>query len=187
MLQLNFSPFPVLETERLRLRKITEQDIESMFAIRSDADSMRYVPRPLAKTREDVTAHIKMINDGIEKNEFINWGITLKNKDEMIGILGFYRIAKEDNRAEVGYMLNKNFYRKGIMQEAIQAALIYGFEEMKLHKTDAVIDPRNTASENVLLKAGFTKEAHFKEHCFFEGEYRDDVHYALLRSEWNRQ
>ena len=180
MLELNFNPFPILETERLRLRRVEPKDVKEVFALRSDKEVMRYIAKPLMKTLSDAEAHIKMIEEGIQKHEYINWAITLKGEDTLIGILGFYRMAKEHYRTEVGYMLDGKFHKQGIMQEAIKVVLAYGFNEMKAHSITAVIDPRNTASENILLKNNFVKEAHFKEDYFFNGEFLDSVHYSLL-------
>ena len=141
---------------------------------------MRYIAKPLMKTLCDAEAHIKMIEEGIQKHEYINWAITLKEEDTLIGILGFYSMAKEHYRAEVGYMLHTNFHKQGIIKEAMPVVLEYGFRQMKLHSIEAVIDPRNTASENVLIRSGFVKEAHFKENFFYEGGFLDSVHYSLL-------
>jgi ribosomal-protein-alanine N-acetyltransferase len=180
MISLNFNPFPMLETERLHLRKITEDDKHEMFALRSDKQIMQYIARPIMKTVEETVEFIKSINDSIEKQEYINWGIALKSNNTLIGTVGFYRMAKEHYRAEVGYMLHTKFHKQGIMQEVMPVVLNYGFKQMKLHSIEAVIDPRNKASENVLVKQGFVKEAHFKENFFFDGEFLDSVHYSLL-------
>src|ERR1700756_3046068 len=152
MISLNFSPFPLLETERLYLRAITEDDKHEMFALRSDKQIMQYIARPLMTTIEEITEFIKSINSSIEKQEYINWGIALKNNNKLIGTVGFYRMAKENYRAEVGYMLHTNFHKQGIMQELMPVVLEYGFKQMNLHSIEAVIDPRNKDSENVLLK-----------------------------------
>jgi RimJ/RimL family protein N-acetyltransferase len=180
MISLNFNPFPALETERLRLRAITIDDKHEMFALRSDKQIMQYIARPLTKTLEETVEFIKSINENIEKQEYINWGIVLKTDNKLIGTVGFYRVQKENYRAEVGYMLHTNSHKQGIMQELMPIILDYGFKQMKLHSIEAVIDPRNKASENVLLKQGFVKEAHFKENFFFDGEFLDSVHYSLL-------
>ena len=185
MLTVNFNPFPVLETERLRLRQIIEDDKQEIFALRSNKDIMNYVPRPLMTSMDEAVAHIKMITENIEKQEFINWGMTLKADNKLMGVIGFYRMQKENYRAEVGYMLHTQFHKQGIMQEAITAVVEYGFTQMKLHSIEAVIDPRNTASENVLIRGGFVKEAHLKENFFYGGEFLDSVHYALLAKENN--
>ena len=85
MISLNFNPFPLLETERLLLRKITVDDKHEMFALRSDKQIMQYIARPLMKTIEETVEFIKSINENIEKQEYINWGIALKSDNKLIG------------------------------------------------------------------------------------------------------
>tara|TARA_R110000868_G_scaffold193786_3_gene438997 strand:+ start:5091 stop:5642 length:552 start_codon:yes stop_codon:yes gene_type:complete len=180
MLTINFNPFPNLETERLSLRRVVKSDVKEIFALRSDKEIMKYIPRPLAKTNEDALEHIATIDATIDKNEGINWAITLKNSSKLIGIIGHYRIQPQNHRAEVGYILHPEHHGKGIVPEALKKVLEYGFNEMKLHTIEAVIDPNNAASEKVLLKSGFTKEAHFIENQFYEGRFLDTVIYSLL-------
>jgi ribosomal-protein-alanine N-acetyltransferase len=121
-----------------------------------------------------------MINDKIEANEGINWAITLKDDVQLIGIIGHYRIKPEHHRSNIGYMILPEHNGKGIVTEAIKAVVKYGFETMKLHSIEAVIDPENLASAKVLEKNGFVKEAHLKENEFFDGRYLDSVIYSLL-------
>ena len=181
MLTINFTPFPNLETERLLLRQVNESDVNEVFALRSNPETMKYIPRPLVKTIDDALEHIAMINAKIENNEGINWAITYKGSPKLIGILGHYRIKPEHHRAEIGYMLHKEHNGKGIITEAVQEVVKYGFNEMKLHSIEAIIDPENFGSEKVLQKCGFIKEAHFKENEFFEGRFIDSVIYSILK------
>lgn len=180
MLQLNFEPFPNLETERLFLRRVANTDVKEILELRSNAETMKHIPRPLLKTEEDALEHIAMIDAKIENQEGINWAITLKGSPKLIGIIGHYRISPENYRAEVGYMLLPQFHGKGIIPEAIKEVVKYGFKEMKLHSIEAIIDPANLASEKVLQKNGFIKEAHLKENTFYEGRFLDTVIYSLL-------
>lgn len=180
MLTINFNPFPNLETERLILRRVVKSDVNEIFALRSDKEIMKYIPRPLAKSTEDALEHIATIDATIDKNEGINWAITLKNSSKLIGIIGHYRIQPQNHRAEVGYILHPEFHGRGIIPEALKKVLEYGFNEMELHTIEAVIDPENKASEKVLLKSGFIKEAHFIENQFYEGRFLDTVIYSLL-------
>ncbi|KIA84060.1 GNAT family N-acetyltransferase [Flavobacterium sp. AED] len=180
MLTINFDPFPLLETERLLLRRIDTNDINEILALRSNPETMKYIPRPLLKTNEDALEHIAMIDAKIENNEGINWGITLKNAPKIIGIIGHYRIKTENFRAEIGYMLLPEFNGKGIMPEAVKEVVDYGFNVMKLHSIEAIIDPENFGSEKVLQKNGFVKEAHLKENEFYDGRFLDTVIYSLL-------
>ncbi|NRT15876.1 ribosomal-protein-alanine N-acetyltransferase [Flavobacterium sp. 28A] len=180
MLALNFSPFPNLETERLSLRRVVNDDVNEIFYLRSNREVMKYIPRPLAITPEDALAHIATIDATIDRNEGINWAITLKNSDKLIGIIGHYRIQPQNYRSEVGYILHPDYHGKGFIPEALKKVIAFGFNEMKLHTIEAVIDPNNTASEKVLLKSGFSKEAHFIENQFYEGRFLDTVIYSLL-------
>lgn len=180
MLKFNFTPFPTIETERLILRRITNNDVDEVFELRSNPETMKYIPRPLAKTTEDALEHIVMIEDKIETNIGINWGISLKNSPKLLGIIGFYRMQPENYRAEIGYILLPEFHGKGIITEAVNRLITYGFDDLKLHSIEAVIDPENFASEKVLQKCGFVKEAHFKESEFYEGRFLDKVVYSLL-------
>lgn len=182
MLTINFSPFPNLETERLLLRRVNSNDVKEILALRSNPDTMKYIPRPLLKTDEDALEHITIIDSKIDSNEGINWAITLKDNPKLIGIIGHYRIKPENYRAEIGYMLLPEYQGKGIISEAVKEAVNYGFNAMKLHSLEAVIDPENYASAKVLEKNGFVKEAHFKDYEFFEGRFLDSVIYSLVNS-----
>lgn len=186
MLVLNFHPFPPLATERLQLRRIHSTDLDGVLAMRGDAETMRYIPRPLVTTPEEGLAHIAMIEDAWEKNTAINWVITLKGADDFMGIIGLYRIQAENHRAELGYMLLPGYHGKGYATEAIAAVLAYAFEEVHFHSIEAVIDPDNGASERVLQKNGFVKEAHILENELWEGKFWDTVIYSLLRRNFKR-
>jgi ribosomal-protein-alanine N-acetyltransferase len=180
MLTINFSPFPNLETERLLLRRLTINDAEEILTLRGNPEIMKFIPRPLAKSKEEALEHIAIIDAKIESNEGINWAITLKNNSKLIGIIGHYRISTENYRAEIGYMLLPEFHGKGIITEAIKEVVNYGFNQMKLHSIEGIIDPENYASAAVLEKNGFVKEAHLKEAEFYEGKFLDKVIYSIL-------
>ena len=68
-----------------------------------------------------------------------------------------------------------------IMYEALQFVLEFGFKDMNCHSIEAVIDPENVASERLLQKCDFVKEAHFKENCFWNGQFLDSIVYSKLK------
>lgn len=180
MLKISFNPFPSLESKRLYLRQVTVKDADEVFALRSNAQTMKYIPRPLAKTRHDALDFIDLVAKGLKDNDSINWAITLKKDNVLIGLICLIHIQPEDYRTELGYILNPAFHGKGIMNEAVQLVIDYAFKVMNFHSIAAVIDPDNRASANVLLKHHFVKEGHFKESSFFEGKFLDAEVYALL-------
>lgn len=180
MIELKFNPFPTLFTERLILKKIEKSDAQDMYIMRSDKEIMNYIPRPIATTIADAEHLIETMHAGIENKTSINWGICKKADNKLVGVVGFVRMNIENYRAEVGYLLHKDLQGHGFMHEALQPIIKYGFEQMQLHTIEAVIDPQNVASEKLLRKNNFVKEAHFRENVFYKGEFLDSVHYTLF-------
>jgi ribosomal-protein-alanine N-acetyltransferase len=186
MLEINFHPFQNLETERLMLRRISNDDVNEVLSLRGNPETMKYIPRPLANNEEDVLAHIALIEEKIVNNTGINWGITIKGNSKLIGVIGHYRIQPENHRAEIGYMILPEYSGKGITTEAIKVVIAYGFEQMNLHSIEAIIDPQNIASERVLQKNGFVKEAHILENELWDGKFWDTVIYSLLKRNFKK-
>jgi len=180
MLTLNFTPFPTLTTKRLLLRQIIAEDAPELFFMRTDDRVMKYIERPRPKNIDETITFINMIADLREKNEIITWGITLKDEPKLIGTVVYLNIKKEHHRAEFGYALHPDYWRKGIMHEVAEAVLAYGFNVMKLHSIEANINPENTGSQKLLEKCGFVREAYFKENFFWEGKFLDSAIYSLL-------
>ena len=181
MQPFSFLPFQNLTSSKLLLRQVTPEDVNEVFALRSNAETMKYIPRPLANNKDEALEHIIMLQDNLEKNEGINWAITIKGNPTLIGIIGHYRIRWEHFRSEIGYMLLPEYHGKGITTEAIQLVVEYGFNQMNMHSLEGIIDPANTASARVLEKNGFVKEAHLKENEFYDGKFLDCVIYSLLK------
>lgn len=176
MVELNFDTFPVVKTERLILRKITMEDGEDIFLLRSNAAAMKYIHKPRLNSMDEAKELISKLNEPHR----IHWGITLKDPGKIIGIIGYHKIANKHYRAEIGYMLHPQFWNTGLMSEAIGKIIDFGFSKMKLHSIEAIINPNNHLSRQILKKFRFIKEAYFKENFFFEGKFFDSEVYSLL-------
>jgi len=179
MLDFSFDPFPVITTERLILRRVTESDVNEILFLRSDKKVLEYISMPHTKSSEEARAFIKKIDGLIQSNEGINWAISLKGETKLIGTICIWNIIKEHHRAEVGYVLHPEHQGKGIMQEALTEVLRYGFKEMNIHSFAANVNPKNLASIKLLERNDFTKEAFFKENYFFDNKFFDTVVYGL--------
>lgn len=181
MLQPNFDPFPEIETERLLLRRLKKNDAAEIFGLRSDVQTMRYIGKDLAVTLSEAVKFIANSNESLITNNGILWAIELKElPGKLIGYIGHWRLIKEHYRAEVGYMLHPDYWRKGIMKEALAVVVNYGFKEMKLHSIEAHISPDNKASASLLESSGFVREACFKEDFFYNGVFGDTAIYSKL-------
>jgi len=181
MLTLNFTKFPNLETERLILREHVLADAEMLFTMRTNETVMKYIDRERPRDLMEIKTFITTFNEGFENGDNLAWVIALKeNPNEMIGSIGYWRTDFANHRAEIGYMLHPDCWRKGIISEALIKIIAFGFEEMNLHTIKANINVGNDASRQMLIKHGFVKEAHFKQDYYFRGQFLDSEIYGLL-------
>jgi ribosomal-protein-alanine N-acetyltransferase len=180
VLNLNLTPFPVLETSRLQLRKVTAGDAPRIFFLRSDARVMAFLDRAPAACEEEAVQFIQNINKLEQSGDAVNWALALKEDTTLIGTIGYWRMQKEHYRAEIGYTLHPDNQGKGLMQEALTAVLQYGFQVMNLHSVEANVNPANAASIKLLERAGFVREGYFRENYFYNGRFLDSAIYSLL-------
>jgi ribosomal-protein-alanine N-acetyltransferase len=183
-LQLDFTPFPVLETPRLILREPVLSDSADIFEMRSDPEVMKYIPRPLATSLTDVEVLLDQIAGFVARNERINWAIEWKETGKVVGLIGYVNINCDHSRAEVGYALNRQWHRMGIMREALMRVLEFGFDTLQCHTIMAITDAQNDASGCLLKEVGFVQEGHFREDFQFNGVFRDSNYYGMLKTEF---
>lgn len=156
-------------------------DAPAIYFLRSDERVMKFIGKEPAASIQEAEEFIQRINKAIETNESILWGICLQNNpEEVIGTICYWRLQPQNFRAELGYALHPEFWRKGFMKEAIDKVLEYGFGIMKLHSIEARINTENIASGLILEATGFVKEGHLKEEFFFRGVFSDSVIYSRL-------
>lgn len=180
VLKINFSPFPEIKTRRLVLRRVRMTDAPALFELRSSKVVLKYIDRPRHRSVKETKALIKLILGLEKKGSAVNWAITLKGDDILIGNICLWNIKKEHHRAELGYMLHPDHYGKGIMSEAIKAVLEVGFKKYKLHSVEAIVNPKNKVSIHLLEKNKFRREAYYKENYYFKGKFLDTGIYSKL-------
>lgn len=184
MLDINFQPFPVITTARLLLRQLTVADTARFLQLRSDKTALEFLDKEPMQNEDEAVTLINKIQENLDNNTGITWAVALKEEPELlIGTLGFWRIIKEHYRAEIGYMLLPEYFNKGYMTEAIHTANDFAFNQLNLHSIEANINPANKASEALLLKTGFRKEAYFKESFYFNGVFKDSAVFSLLKND----
>lgn len=176
-----FFPFPEITTDRLLLRRMSLSDAPRLFSLRADKTVMAYIDRELMKSQQEAETLLQQIDELYNKGEGLLWVITEQREPEkLIGTIGYWHILKAHYRAELGYILDPAYWRKGIMTEAVQAIIPYAFGPMQMHSIEARINPDNQASAALLEKNGFVREAYYKEDYFFRGQFMDTAVYSLL-------
>ncbi len=154
----NINTFPEINTENLILRKIEESDSDVILFLRSDKTINKFIHRPenrKTKNISDAIKHIKKLNIETENNKSFSWGITLKSDPKIIGTICLWNFSDNYKIAEVGYDLNPNFQGKGIMSEALNGVVNFGFNELNLDKIEAFTHIQNKNSKKLLEKNRF--------------------------------
>lgn len=177
-------PFPQIATPRLVLCQLTAEDTPEIFFMRSDPDMMQHVKRPLHQSHEESLAFINMINNNVDENRGLTWGITLHGGQKIIGTIAIWRFDNENYRGEVGYQLMPQWQGKGYMSEAMHHVIAYAHNTLKLHTLVGHTDPDNHASHKVLLQNGFRQEGHTRQDYLFEGVFCDTISFGLVLPEW---
>ena len=185
MMNQNYSSlsFPNLETERLWLRQATQEDAEAIFAVFSDANVTQFHDLDTFTHVDEAIGVVERRAKGFETGRGIRWGIAHKPSNCLIGSCGF-TWDKEANAAEVGYELASQFWRQGIMSEALRAILNYGFEVKGVQFVVAEVMLENVASRRLLEKFGFQSQGIFRERGFWKGKHHDLEEFRLMRDEF---
>lgn len=177
--------FPIIDTDRIRLRKPRVKDIPKIMEYANNpkvADMTLNIPHPYKE--EDAIFWLNMAHNGFkEKSKFI-FAICLLPTDEFIGGIGL-RINKRFNRAELGFWIGEPFWNNGYATEAIREVLKCGFEEVNIHKILATHLLNNPASGKVMAKNGMIKEGELKDHIKKGDKYFSLIQYRLTQNEFN--
>ena len=175
---------PSLETKRMRLRWLTDADVDALYRIFSHPQVVRYWGAPALADRDAAAALLAEIQDNFQKRTSMKWGVAELETDQVIGTVTLFNLNFDNKRAEIGYGLDYNYWRKGYVTEALDALLSYAFDVLQLHRLEADVDPRNEGSIRTLEKMGFQREGLMRERWQVNGEIQDALFYGLLRPEW---
>jgi ribosomal-protein-alanine N-acetyltransferase len=155
MLNGNFTPFPILTTERLTLRQLLITDEQEIFTLRSDSEINKYLDRQVSKTIDDARNFINKVNENISKNVSLYWAITLSDRNKLVGTICLFGFSDENDKCEIGYELLTNFQGQGIMKEASEKVIEYAFNTIKVQKIEAFVHKDNQRSIKMLEKLSF--------------------------------
>lgn len=145
----------ILQTERLFLREINESHVDDILKIRSNEVINRFVQRNAPKNNYDALQFILTIKERTRNNETFYWGISLKDKPNLIGTICLWNFSEDRKTAEIGYELLPEYHRKGLMSEALEAITDFAFHKLHLGEIVAMTHQDNENSKQLLLKHHF--------------------------------
>lgn len=179
--------YPIV-TERLRLRPLTLDDLENVYAYSSLDDVCRYIPYA-PRTRDDVR---RFLTDGKrtrstleDEGQVLAVGMELPGTGVIGDLILFWR-SKEHRSGEIGWVQSPAYGGRGYATEAARALLGLAFDDLNLHRVSARVDARNEPSARMCRRLGMRQEAHLVENEWFKGEWSSELDFAILEREWER-
>lgn len=156
---------PKLETERLILRPIKNEDADAIFNCwMQDEDVSRYMYWKATKDIKEVQNFVRFELSNLENDKWYRWIILLKQTDEIIGTCFIYYNDDEDNW-DISYNLGKKFWRNGYISEAMQRVMEYAIDELMIKECIAIHALENPESGRVIQKLGFEYEKEVPYEC----------------------
>lgn len=176
--------FPIVETTKIRLRQLKEDDALDLMEYYSNEKVYKYLDWNGPESLEHALKIINIWNKGYENGRIIRFAIANKETDKIIGTI--FLTEFEGKRAEIGYELSEEYWRRGIMSEAINEVLSLGFNKLGLVRIQAFACDENVASKEILKKFNFKEEGYLRQfECHnITGKCKDMWIYSLLNTEF---
>jgi len=159
----NFTPFPVLETERLTLRALELNDAKAIFGLRTNKEVNTFITRTMLNNLSETRAFIDSISNSIVNNTGVFWVLESKDTAELLGTVGLRNFEIEEDYAEIGYDMHPDFQENGYMSEAFEVILDFSAKQMDLKFLEAFTHKDNNASAALLEKYNFKLQPNRKD------------------------
>ena len=177
-----FIYIPTLTLGKIKLRRILKTDIDDVYEYASDPATSEYLLWSPHPNKSYTKKYLDHLDKKYRRGEFYDWGIEYDGK--MIGTCGFTSFSIENNSAEIGYVLNKAFWGKGIAARVARMVMEYGFLELGLNRIEAKYMVENDSSSRVMEKCLMTSEGVLRSAVYSKNKYRDIGVYSILREEY---
>lgn len=176
-----------LVTERLILRDFRLEDTEAVHAYGSDPEVTAYMPWG-PNSPQDTAAFMARALEQQATWPRLDLGlaIELKSEAQVVGSIALHLRDIPNATAEMGYVLRRDLWGRGLVSEAAGAMAAMGFN-LGLHRIVATCDERNVGSYRVMEKLGMRREGLFRQDRRIRGAWRDTYVYAVLAAEWSAQ
>jgi [ribosomal protein S5]-alanine N-acetyltransferase len=175
---------PAIETDRLVVRPIVEDDLADLLVVNGDGEVTRFLPYATWQSMADARAWFRRMEGIQATGTAIQFVLVHKASQAAVGTCLLFRHEEGSARAELGYALGRAHWGQGVMGEALGALIGCAFGPLALRRLEAEIDPRNAASCRLVQRLGFTREGLLRQRWVSKGEVKDVEIHGLLRDEW---
>ena len=184
---MTFPNLPV-QTERLLLRNFEKNDLDSLMAYYSLPEVQRYLDWK-ARDRVEVKAALDAMRAQRRLNrpgDTITLAVARLSDQALMGQVSLRWTDATAGQAELRFVFNPLYRRQGYATEAVRSALDIGFDQFGFHRIFARCGAGNQPSARLMKGIGMRLEAHYREHALFQGEWDEELHFAILDREWKR-
>ncbi len=176
----------ILHSDRLLIRRVEMKDAPSLFEYKKLNDVTAFQGKSYHSV-QDVNKLIESNPEEINiENSWYQLVLIDKKNQNLIGDLGLHFVGPINMQVELGITISPQFQRKGYSREAIAVILNHIFHKLEKHRVFVSIDPDNIASIRLFESLNFRKEAHFKKSYNQNGQWKDDLIYAMLKTEYRK-
>lgn len=179
-----FDRSPKIETERLILRHMKVSDARDMYDYARRPQVTRYLLWAPHDSLDYTRSYLKQVERCYRQGTFHDFGVILKENNRLIGTCGFARIDEANSTAEAGYVLNPDYWGKGIATEALSAVIALGFEKRGFNRIESRYMVDNQASRRVMEKSGMSFEGIHRQMIFVRDGYEDIGICAILKQDY---
>jgi ribosomal-protein-alanine N-acetyltransferase len=173
---------PVLETPRLTLRAITEDDAASLHEAYGDADAMRHWDLLPSRDVSHTAERIRGSADADPRWHGM-WAVQTR-EGRFAGAINYHAHNDHHRRLALGWIVVPSLWRQGVMSEAAPPVISHCFTHLNAHRIEARIEPGNLSSRRLAARLGFVEEGLLRDWLCIAEEFRSVLMYSLLRREW---
>ena len=175
---------PTLDAGNVALRWLRDDDTPALYRIFSNADAVQYWSHGPMRDEAEAVALLAQIRECFKERSLFQWGVVRAVDDGVIGTCTLAQLDADNRRAEVGFILHPEHWRRGYMRAAFGRLIAFAFDELALIRLEADVDPANVASLALLEAMGFRREGLCRERWIVDGVVQDSLMLGLLARDW---
>lgn len=179
----NSYEIPKLETKHLLLMKLEISHLDDLFEVYSDPQTTTYVPRNVHKNKEETRSLLEEMMETTKESKASVWSVIFQENQKAIGTCGIWKLPHSS--ASLGAVISPLYWGKGLIVEALEELVKFGFQELSLNRIEGRCDVKNIASERVMQKLKMTYEGTLRQSVKINDMYSDSKVYSLLKQEYD--
>jgi len=179
-----FEPIESISAERLTLRPVAERDLPDLLEINGDPEVTRFLPYATWQSLDDGAAWLRRMETLGSTGTGQQLVVARTEDGKVIGTVLLFKFDEGSARVELGYVLGREYWKQGLMREALEAVCAHAFSAMGIRRMEAEVNPMNHGSNALLQRVGFTLEGTMRQRWVAKGVAYDTNFYGYLAEDW---